>query len=166
MNEAPRPELSFDGHGINGPDEYRSRLATFSNVEDANRYGPLFAASPNLLAACEGLMEWSDQMGGWEAKCWDTARAAIAQAGAAPPHAQPATPAASAAAATWILLLHRGTHESVTLPGVGRLLAEDGRILAFKAHAAALSYIEDVDEDLGDNVVEIGKLELVLGTDK
>lgn len=46
-----RTELSFDGKGINGPDEYRSRLATFTNQEAADRYGRLFAAAPDLLEA-------------------------------------------------------------------------------------------------------------------
>jgi hypothetical protein len=46
-----RPELTYDGHGINGPDEYRSRIATFTNGADAAKYGPLFAAAPDLLEA-------------------------------------------------------------------------------------------------------------------
>ena len=50
-----RPELSFDGCGINGPDEYRTRLCTFTEKrgEIANHYGPLFAAAPDMLAAME-----------------------------------------------------------------------------------------------------------------
>lgn len=53
---APRPELSFDGCGINGPDEYRTRLATFNwkaagTSEVIKRYGNLFAAAPELLSA-------------------------------------------------------------------------------------------------------------------
>lgn len=40
------PELSYDGCGINGPDEYRTRLATFRTLDDARHFGPLFAASP------------------------------------------------------------------------------------------------------------------------
>lgn len=50
-----RPELSFDGCGINGSDEYRTRIATFSN--QAEKYGPLFAAAPDLLAALEQMTE-------------------------------------------------------------------------------------------------------------
>lgn len=50
-----RPELSFDGKGINGPDEYRERVATFRNDEGARKYGPLFAAAPDLLAALQAL---------------------------------------------------------------------------------------------------------------
>lgn len=53
-NESPadRPELVFDGRGINGPDEHRTRVATFNHPsnwpQDAKKYGPLFAASPIL----------------------------------------------------------------------------------------------------------------------
>lgn len=54
-----RPELSFDGFGINGPDEYRSRIATFTKREDGTtagaHYGPLFAAAPELMAALREL---------------------------------------------------------------------------------------------------------------
>lgn len=56
-NESPydRPELTFDGKGINGPDEYRTRIATFNHPDSANqdakKYGPLFASSPILAAA-------------------------------------------------------------------------------------------------------------------
>jgi hypothetical protein len=47
-----RPELTHDGHGINGPDEHRSRVATFSDKEkNGPKYGPLFAAAPELLEA-------------------------------------------------------------------------------------------------------------------
>ena len=45
--QAGRPELTFDGCGINGPDEYRTRIATFTS--GAGKYGPLFAAAPALL---------------------------------------------------------------------------------------------------------------------
>lgn len=54
MSEAtPRAELSFDGKGINGPDEYRSRIATFTTDEAARKYGPLFAAAPGLREQLE-----------------------------------------------------------------------------------------------------------------
>lgn len=49
------PDLSFDGCGINGRDEYRTRIATFSN--DADKYGKLFAAAPDLLEALSQAME-------------------------------------------------------------------------------------------------------------
>lgn len=42
-------QLSFDGFGINGPDKYRTRLATFTNDEAGKAYGKLFEASPDLL---------------------------------------------------------------------------------------------------------------------
>ena len=50
--------LSFDGCGINGGDEYKSRIATFAKIrgDDAMHYGPLFAAAPELLAACKALL--------------------------------------------------------------------------------------------------------------
>lgn len=44
--------LSYDGHGINGTDEYRTRLATFTGPEGRS-FGPLFAAAPELLEALE-----------------------------------------------------------------------------------------------------------------
>lgn len=68
LDESPRPqpttrpELTFDGHGINGPDEYRSRLATFTLGADVNKYGPLLAAAPDLvrlLKDCVGFIEQS-----------------------------------------------------------------------------------------------------------
>lgn len=49
------PELSFDGFGINGPDEYRTRIATFTRDNEAKKYGPLFAAAPELLRLAEHL---------------------------------------------------------------------------------------------------------------
>lgn len=45
-----RTELSFDGHGINGPDEYRSRIATFQNGQ-GEKYGLLFERAPQMLQA-------------------------------------------------------------------------------------------------------------------
>ncbi len=48
-----RRELSYDGRGINGPDEFGSRLATFTSDEAGDKYGKLFEAVPELLAACE-----------------------------------------------------------------------------------------------------------------
>lgn len=51
-----RPELTFDGKGINGPDQYRTRVATFNPLlsdADVTRYGKLFAASPALLESAK-----------------------------------------------------------------------------------------------------------------
>ena len=55
--------LSFDGIGINGPDEYRTRIATFVNPnQDAKKYGPLFEASLDLLEACKTLLaSWATE---------------------------------------------------------------------------------------------------------
>jgi hypothetical protein len=62
-----RPELTFDGWGVNGPDEYRTRLCTFTRCHVmhgndgkrpiAEHYGPMFAAAPELLAALEAWEE-------------------------------------------------------------------------------------------------------------
>lgn len=54
--EQPRPTLTFDGCGINGPDEYRSRLATFTSREEGKRWGPLLAAAPEMLEALESCL--------------------------------------------------------------------------------------------------------------
>jgi len=47
--------LSYDGHGINGTDEYRTRLCTFTDSAKqdgkAAEFGPLFAAAPAMLEA-------------------------------------------------------------------------------------------------------------------
>lgn len=45
--------LNYDGIGINGADEYRSRIATFNQPDGGAEYGALFAAAPELLAALE-----------------------------------------------------------------------------------------------------------------
>ncbi len=46
---------TFDGHGINGADEYKSRLATLTDEGITQNIGNLFAAAPELLAALEYL---------------------------------------------------------------------------------------------------------------
>ncbi len=53
-----RATLSFDGHGINGPDVHRSRLATFAPGADKAKWGPLFAAAPEMLEALEACIPW------------------------------------------------------------------------------------------------------------
>ncbi len=55
-----RPQLVFDGKGINGPDEYRTRVATFQTDADATKYGSLLAASPDLLRTLKQLVEASN----------------------------------------------------------------------------------------------------------
>jgi hypothetical protein len=47
--------LSFDGRGINGPDEYRTRICTFRDAAAGEQYGLLFESAPDLLAALEAL---------------------------------------------------------------------------------------------------------------
>lgn len=51
----PRRELSYDGRGINGPDEYRSRIATFTSDAAGDKYGKLFEAAPEFLAALRNI---------------------------------------------------------------------------------------------------------------
>ena len=58
--EQPRPTLTFDGCGINGPDEYRTRLATFTDREQGKAWGSLLAAAPELLEALEEAATWMD----------------------------------------------------------------------------------------------------------
>lgn len=48
-------DFSFDGFGINGRDEHRSRLATLTTEGHAEGVGPLLAAAPEMLAALEEL---------------------------------------------------------------------------------------------------------------
>lgn len=54
-----RRTFSFDGWGINGPDEYRTRLATFT---EAGKAYPglrnLLEAAPELLAALEDIVNF------------------------------------------------------------------------------------------------------------
>ena len=80
-----RPELSYDGHGINGPDEYRSRLFTCRAARNADeqaaldRYGKLCAAAPDLLAVLERVAETVNWLS-MSAELWDDMHAAIAKA--------------------------------------------------------------------------------------
>lgn len=81
-----RPELSFDGFGINGPDEYRSRIATFTKREDGTtagaKYGPLFAAAPEMLAVLRLIVTDAEKAVNPAARMFGyaEARAAIAKA--------------------------------------------------------------------------------------
>jgi hypothetical protein len=56
--------LSYDGFGINGRDEFRSRIATFASSlseEQRREFGPLFAAAPEMrqaLAHSSNLLDW------------------------------------------------------------------------------------------------------------
>lgn len=60
FNSPHFPHLSFDGCGINGRDEYRTRLCTFTEKrgEDANHYGPIFAAAPEMFEACREALAY------------------------------------------------------------------------------------------------------------
>lgn len=50
-----RPTLTFDGMGINGPDEYRTRIATFSKPSVGQEWGRLFERSPEMLVALKAI---------------------------------------------------------------------------------------------------------------
>ncbi len=53
--------LSFDGCGINGRDEYRTRIATFNDKNiDGPRYGRIFAASEAMLEALQAIISCPD----------------------------------------------------------------------------------------------------------
>jgi len=55
-----RRTLSFDGCGINGPDEFRTRIATFNGYDKAEAWGPLFEAAPELLECVRELLACAD----------------------------------------------------------------------------------------------------------
>lgn len=76
--------LSFDGFGINGPDEFRSRLATFTTPAAAAMWGPYFEVSPKLAAALGTLNRAVDDAGkdgthGNLARAQETARELLAE---------------------------------------------------------------------------------------
>ena len=55
-----RRTFSYDGYGINGPDEHRTRLATFTEAGKAYPgLGKLLEAAPELLEALECLAAMS-----------------------------------------------------------------------------------------------------------
>ncbi len=51
-----RPQWVFDGCGINGSDEYRSRLATLTPLARNTGCGALMEAAPDLLDALQRLL--------------------------------------------------------------------------------------------------------------
>lgn len=46
-------DFSFDGHGVNDWDEYRTRLATLTEHGQKRNVGPLLTAAPDLYLACK-----------------------------------------------------------------------------------------------------------------
>lgn len=50
-------QFNFDGKGINGGDEYMSRIATLTEHGHSLAVGRLFAAAPELLAALESVVK-------------------------------------------------------------------------------------------------------------
>ena len=63
MTKTKRQELSYDGRGINGPDEYRTRIATFTSQKTAKKYGVLFETAPELLATANEVNDSEDDTG-------------------------------------------------------------------------------------------------------
>jgi hypothetical protein len=57
MLELRSDTLSFDGFGINGPDEYRSRVATLTAEGQRLNVGPLLASAPYLLRELKALRD-------------------------------------------------------------------------------------------------------------
>lgn len=51
-----RPEFTFDGFGINGPDKYRTRVATFSNSTMSEQYGKRFEQALNGESYAAGAL--------------------------------------------------------------------------------------------------------------
>lgn len=49
--------FSFDGFGINGADQYSSRLATLTPEGQKQNVGKLFAAAPELLEALQLILK-------------------------------------------------------------------------------------------------------------
>ena len=81
-----RPTWSWDGKGINGPDEYRRRLFTAWDADDRedsaeiDKAGILAAAAPDMLAALESALKTAEFERAPLRPWHDEARAAIAKA--------------------------------------------------------------------------------------
>jgi hypothetical protein len=71
LTDTTHPSLSYDGCGINGRDQYRTRIATFTDKRGpvAHHYGPLFAAAPELLAALKGTLRTMVIYHGADCRC-------------------------------------------------------------------------------------------------
>ncbi len=67
--------LSYDGKGINGPDQYRRRMFTARAADDAedqrtiDGYGRMFEAAPEMLKCTRWLLEIAGNL----AECGDFA---------------------------------------------------------------------------------------------
>ena len=71
-------ERDFDFQEIHGSDGDLVALA--AGTANARFIVQAVNAHEELLAALEELLEWESRMGGWDAPCWEKARAAIAKA--------------------------------------------------------------------------------------
>lgn len=92
VREPGRPELSFDGVGINGPDEYRTRLFTsairlnppagYTEAkwrDTLTRYGKLFEASPEMLKTLQIVLPWLMDAAAGDKVAKDTWKALISR---------------------------------------------------------------------------------------
>lgn len=75
------PTFNFDGFGINGPDEYKSRVATFTPYGLGLNCGPLLAAAPDLLEALKNIVASTKNYRVPNPVYVEAAQAAIARAG-------------------------------------------------------------------------------------
>lgn len=70
-----RTDWNFDGKGINGGDEYRSRIATLTeHGHSIDNAGELLAAAPDLLQACQNALaalEAQDNIHALPIAIWD-----------------------------------------------------------------------------------------------
>ena len=73
-------KMSFDGFGVNGSDEYKSRLATLTPEGKRLNVGPLLAAAPDLLAAIDHVLIASEDGGDMGDINWDLLRDVVAKA--------------------------------------------------------------------------------------
>jgi len=54
------PRFTFDGSGINGPDDYRTRFATLTTAGLAGNVGELLAAAPELRELLDAVLRSPD----------------------------------------------------------------------------------------------------------
>ena len=93
MTHAPLPWANNGGR-IEGPGAYTSDAVVIGVVGEVNNQTVQNTANARFivqacnahedllgaLAALEALVEWESRMGGWDASCWEQARAAIVKA--------------------------------------------------------------------------------------
>ena len=72
--------IDFDTEGADTDELCDCAMADVPHFHAEYLGDPEKEAAPELLAALEELLEWESRMGGWDAPCWEQARAAIAKA--------------------------------------------------------------------------------------